>query len=61
MFRIGGVHGEFVNYAAIGKVQAGRAVSRLNESNNFFVGSTAKIRANMVSILVCGRGWWCAS
>jgi transposase len=32
-----------------------------SKSNKFFVGSTAKILANMGSILVCGHDWWCAS
>jgi transposase len=31
------------------------------QEQQLFAGSTAKILVSMVSILVCGRGWWCAS
>jgi len=36
-------------------------VSQPSRSGKFSVGSTARILASMVLILVCGRGWWCAS
>ena len=43
------------------KLQVGRAASRPSMNSNCFVGSTGRIHASMVLILVCGRDWWCES